>query len=155
MRGMHPPTSHFQKCLDVGLYNFSIISNLFNSNQPCALSTVIENVRTKCIMFGEALRIRVKKFKQNLAENYSKSTKLAITACKFSGGACPRTTLEPFLFHNQLQISSAEKIRLKKLKIMPSHFKISRYATVCGRDDLFFGRRRNFSTLNGGARIDF
>ena len=84
MRGMHSPTSHFQKCLDVGLYNFSIISNFFDSNQPCALSTVIENVRTKCIMFGEALRIRVKKFKQNLAENYSKSTKIAITACKFS-----------------------------------------------------------------------
>ena len=85
MRGMHSPTSHFQKCLDVGLYNFSIISNLFDCNQPCALSTVIENVRTKCIIFGEALRIRVKKFKQNLAEeNYSKSTKIAITACKFS-----------------------------------------------------------------------
>ena len=36
------------------------------------------------IIFGEALRIRVKKFKQTLPENYSKSTKIAITACKFS-----------------------------------------------------------------------
>ena len=31
---MHPPTSHFQKCLDVGLYNFSIISNFFDSDKP-------------------------------------------------------------------------------------------------------------------------
>ena len=44
----------------------------------------IENVRTKCIIFGEALTIRVKKFEQNLAENYLKSTKIAITVCKFS-----------------------------------------------------------------------
>ena len=41
----------------------------------------------------EALRIRVKKFKQNLPENYSKNTKITTTAVnlKFSGGACPRT----------------------------------------------------------------
>ena len=63
--------------------NFSIISNLFHSNKPYAFSTYIENVRTKCILFGEALRIRVTKFKQNLLENYSKSTKIATTACKF------------------------------------------------------------------------
>ena len=41
-------------------------------------------MRTKCIIFGEALRIRGKNFKQNLAENYSKSTKISISACKFS-----------------------------------------------------------------------
>ena len=35
-------------------------------------------------MFGKALKIKVKKFKQNLAENYSKSTKIAIRACTFS-----------------------------------------------------------------------
>ena len=72
----------------------------------------MENVRTKCIIFGEALRIRVKNFKQNLRENYSKSTKLGITACKFSKFfrvACPQTPLELFLFLNQLQISFAEK----------------------------------------------
>ena len=38
----------------------------------------------KCIIFCEALRIRGKNFKQYLAENYSKSTKMTITACKFS-----------------------------------------------------------------------
>ena len=32
---------------------------------------------------------------------------------KFSGGACPRTPLQPFLFLNQLQISSAEKNTLE------------------------------------------
>ena len=52
---------------------------------------MIENVRTKCIIFGEALRIKVKKFKQDLLENYSQSTKIAVTACKFCGGACART----------------------------------------------------------------
>ena len=60
-RGMHPPTSHFEKNFDV--YNFSIILNLFDSDKPYA--RIIENVRTKCIMIGEALRIRVKKCKQN------------------------------------------------------------------------------------------
>ena len=53
----------------------------------------MENVRTKWIIFGEALTIKVIKFKQNLPENYSKSTKTAITACKFCliffGVACP------------------------------------------------------------------
>ena len=78
---------------------------------------IIETVRTKCIIFGEALKIGGQNYKQNLPENYSKSTKIAITACKFSkfsGEPCPRTLLKPFLFLNQLQISSAEKIRLKK-----------------------------------------
>ena len=82
MRGMHSPTSHFKNVFDV--YNFSIISNLFRSNKPYAFSTYLENVRTKCIIFGEALRIRVKKFEQNLRENYLESTKITITVCKFS-----------------------------------------------------------------------
>ena len=58
-------------------------------NQSCATSInistrIIENVETKCIIFGSAYRIRVKNFKQNLPENYSKSTKIAITASNFS-----------------------------------------------------------------------
>ena len=76
-------------------------------------------MRTKYIIFGEALRLRVQEFKRNLPKNYSKSTKIAITptACKFSKifrVACPRTPLEPFLFVNQLRISSAEKKYAKK-----------------------------------------
>ena len=74
-------------------------------------------MRTICIIFGEAIRIRVTKFKHNLPENYSKSTKIAITAGKFSKifrGACPPDPLQLFLFFNQLQISSAEKKKLKK-----------------------------------------
>ena len=54
----------------------------------------------------------LKHFKQNLPENYSKSTKVAIAACKFSkffrGGMSP-DPLELFLFLNQLQICSARK----------------------------------------------
>ena len=51
-------------------YNFSIISNLFDNNKPYALSKhkSINNVRTKRIIFGEALRIRGKKIKQNFPE---------------------------------------------------------------------------------------
>ena len=46
---------------------------------------------------------------------------IAITACKFSKifrGACLRTPLKLFLFLNQLQISFAEKIRKKIVKII-------------------------------------
>ena len=66
MRGMHPPTSHFENVFDV--YNFSLISNLFHS-KTYTFSTDIENVRTDCITFGKALRVRVKNCKQNLREN--------------------------------------------------------------------------------------
>ena len=83
---------------------------------------------------GEALRIRVKKFKHNLTENYSKSTKIAITACKFSKifrGSVPPDSLELFLILNQLQISSAEKKTQKKCgNYAPLPFKISRYANA-------------------------
>ena len=54
-------------------YTFSIISNLFNSDKPYA--RIIENVRTKYIIFGEALRIMVKKFQRNLRETIQKALK--------------------------------------------------------------------------------
>ena len=85
-------------------------------------------MQTKCIIFGEGHKIRVKKFKHNLPENYSKSTKIAISLQhvnfqKFLGGACPRTPLELSWF-NQLQISSAEKNTLEKMwKLCPPFFK--------------------------------
>ena len=44
MRGMHPPTSHFENVFDVGLYNFFINLNLFHCNKPYALSTRKSNV---------------------------------------------------------------------------------------------------------------
>ena len=65
-----------------------------------SLARIIENVRTKCLIFGEALRIRVKNFKQNWPKNYSKSIKIAITACKFinfSGVAYPTDPPRAFL----------------------------------------------------------
>ena len=37
MRGMHPPPAIFENVFNV--YNFSIISNLFDSGNPLALST--------------------------------------------------------------------------------------------------------------------
>ena len=46
---------------------------------------ITDYVRTKCMIFGEALRIRGKIFKRHLPENCSKSTKMTITitGCKF------------------------------------------------------------------------
>ena len=58
------PPAIFKNIFDA--YNFSEISNLFDSYKPYALSThIIKNVRTKCIIFGEALRIKVKQFKHD------------------------------------------------------------------------------------------
>ena len=57
-------------------------------------ASIIETVRTKCFIFDEALKIRDQKYKQNLRENCSTSTKMAVTAFNFqklSVGACPRT----------------------------------------------------------------
>ena len=55
----HGGTPIFKYVFDV--YNFSIISNLFDSDKPYALSTQNLNVRTKCIIFGETFRIKDKK----------------------------------------------------------------------------------------------
>ena len=71
-------------------------------------------------------QIRVKQLKQNLPENYSKRTKITITACKFSkifGGKMPPDPLKPFLLLNQLQICSTEKDTLaKSVEIMVPPF---------------------------------
>ena len=75
------PPAIFSNVFDA--YNFSIISSLFDSIMPYAISTHNRKVRTKRIIFGKALRIRVKNFKQNLPENYSQNAKIAITVCKF------------------------------------------------------------------------
>ena len=39
MRGMHPPTGHFQKCFQCRPINFFVVSNLFDSDKPYALSS--------------------------------------------------------------------------------------------------------------------
>ena len=45
---------------------------------------IIENVQTKCIIFGEALIFRGKKFKQDFPKKDPKSAKMATTVRKFS-----------------------------------------------------------------------
>ena len=89
-------------------------------------------------LFGKAFRVRDKIFKQNLPENYSKSTKIAITARKFSNFLVEhtsRTPLELFLFLNQLQICSAEKNTLEKMwKLCPlplQNFSLRHWIQVC------------------------
>ena len=74
-------------------------------------------MRTKCIILGEALRIRVKKFKQNLPKNYSKSTKIANTACKFSNFFRGSMPLDPprafFVSQSASNLFFPKKVRLK------------------------------------------
>ena len=107
------PPVNFKNVFNV--YIFSVISNLFDRNKPFALSNkacIIENVRTKCIILGEALRIKVKKFKHNLPETYSKSTKIAITASKFSKnfpGGMPLDPLRAFLVSQSASILFCRK----------------------------------------------
>ena len=87
-------------------------------------------------MFGEARRIKVKKFKQNLPKNYSKSTKIAITARKFLKifrGSMPPNPLRAFLVsQSALNLLCRKKNTPKKMwKLCPPPlFKISRYALI-------------------------
>ena len=99
------PLAIFKNVFDI--YNFSVISNLFENNKPYALGTHNEKCANKMHHIWRSTQI--KKFEQDLPENYLKSTKIAITACKFSGRACPRTPQELFLFFYKLQICSAEE----------------------------------------------
>ena len=88
-----------------------MISNLFDTS--ISLTRVIENVRTKSMIFGEGLRIRVNKFKQNLPENYSKNFR----------GSMPSNHLRAF----PVSQSALNFLCLKHVEIMAfSPFKISR-----------------------------
>ena len=75
-------------------------------------------------MFGEARRIKVKKFKQNLPKNYSKSTKIAITARKFLKifrGSMPPNPLRAFLVSQSALnlFCRKKKYAQKNVEIMP------------------------------------
>ena len=94
-------------------------------------------MRTKCIIFNEALRNRVKKFKQSFPENYSKSTKIAIAACKFSkffsGEHAPGPPRAFFVSQSALNLFCPKKKYTRKKcgnYAPPPPFKISRYATA-------------------------
>ena len=98
---------------------------------------MIENVRTKCIIFGEVLKIRVIKFEQNLPKIHSRSTKIAITACKFlknfGGISC-------FSISFKLISSAEKKNTLEKMwRLCPSPLLLNLLATpLYGRDDCFY-----------------
>ena len=97
MRGMDPPPKTFKNVFDLSQFFHQFgTSSIAISLTPKHVNSVIENVWTKCIIFGEALRLSIKTFNQNLSANYSKSTKIAIAAShvnysKFFQEACPRT----------------------------------------------------------------
>ena len=111
-----PPLAIFKDAFDE--YNFSIIFHLFDDNKPCTLSTQMENVQTKCIIFGETLRFRGKNIQQNLPKNCAKSTKMTITVCKFSKiffrGSLTPDPQEPFSFSICFKIILPGKITHEK-----------------------------------------
>ena len=74
-------------------------------------------MRTKYIIFGEALKDRSQKYEQTLPKNCSKSTKIAITVCEFSKffrGSMPPDTPRVLLLFKLLIINSAGKTALEK-----------------------------------------
>ena len=94
-------------------------------------------MRTKCIIFGEVLISKAKQFKQNLPKNYAKSTKIAITACKFSKffrGSMPPDPPRTFLVIQSAStlFGQGRNTLEKNAEIMapPPPFEISRYATA-------------------------
>ena len=92
--------------------------------------TSVQNEITKYIIFGEALRIRVKIFKQNLRENNSKSIKIAITVCKFSkflGEHAPGTPRVFFVTLVIFKLVMPKKRLEKNVEIAAPFFKISSY----------------------------
>ena len=81
----------YSKIYGVGLRN---VFHKKNTYKPTNRLDQWFTTGQKCIICSNVLKIRGQNFQQNLPENCSKSTKLAITVCKFSNvfrGACPRT----------------------------------------------------------------
>ena len=74
------------------------------------------------------------KFEQNLSKNYSKSTKIAITACKFSKifrESIPPDPPRAFsCFSISFKFVLSKKIRLKKCGNYTPSFKLSHYTTA-------------------------
>ena len=109
--GRHiPPPAIFKH--DFDKYSFFIISNLFDNTKPYALRTHNRKCTNKCITFGETLRFRGKKFKQNLLKNCLTSAKMTTPVYKFSKnfqGSMSPDPLRVFFILNMLQNNSAEK----------------------------------------------
>ena len=78
------------------------------------------------IVLGEALRIWVKQFKQNLPENYLKSTKIIITACiisKIFRGSMPPDLPKAFLVsQSALALFCRKILRLKIVEVTAPPF---------------------------------
>ena len=89
-------------------------------------------MRTKCIIFGEALKVRGHKYDKlflKIVQNTLKWPLQNANFQKFSGGACPRIPLESFLVLKLFEINSAEKTLLKSDENWcPFPEKISEYA---------------------------
>ena len=126
---MHPPTSHFQKCLYYiqVFHNFEPVSSL-DGNKPYALSNAWSKMCEQIASYlAKHSELGSKNFQQNLAENYSKSIKIAFTACKFLiffGGSMPPHPHEAFFVSQSVSNECCRKnIHLKKnVEIMASPF---------------------------------
>ena len=93
-------------------YNFSIISNLFNSNKPYqhACSKMCAQNASYFAKHSESGSKNLNTFCLKIIQKALKIAIQHVNFQNFSGEACPRTALKLFLFLNQLQICSAEKM---------------------------------------------
>ena len=97
--GCIPPPAIFKHVFNE--YNFSKISTFSIAMSLNYAQSTHNRKCTKCIIFGETLGYRSKKFKQNLPKNCLKSIKMTTTVCKFSKilrGSMPPDPLESFYF---------------------------------------------------------
>ena len=95
----------------------------------------MENVRTKCIIFCEALRLgsnNLNKICLKIIQNAPKQPLQHVNFQKFFEGACSRTPLRLSCFSISFKFVFPKKILLQKVwKLwLGPPFKISRYATI-------------------------
>ena len=156
------PPAIFKHVFDV--YNFSIILILFDSDKPYALSTRNWKCANKT---WRSTQYKGQKIRTKFAWNYSKSTKIAITAQIFK--IFPEEHA-PFCFPQPASnLFCRKKIRLKKMwKLWPPPFKVSSFATddnvflisgrnsnICGRYDLFLFITWFWGTTDQRAKTEF
>ena len=118
---MHPPPYSFNAVFDE--YNFSTISNLFDNNHLCALSTHKLKMCDQNVSYlVKDLELEAKKLNRICHKNCSKSAKMAITVSKFLKtfrGSIPLDPLEPdFCSSICFKLTFRKKIRIKNVKIL-------------------------------------
>ena len=96
MLTIHPPPAIFKNAFDE--YNFAIISNLFNSDKPYALSTQSKMCQQTTSYLAKHSKLESKNLNKICPKFIQKALKCSLQHVKFQkffGEACPLTPLEP------------------------------------------------------------